>query len=101
MLNVGFFCCGSDPINTYEDAGSILNLLSGLRIQHCHELQCGSLGQVELGTGRNGKCGWLFYPHTTIGIGGEEVIGTAAPDAGPRRQVMSFPALAGLGALGT
>ena len=78
-----------------------LNLLSGLRIWHCHELQCGSLGQVELGTGRSGKWGWLFYPYTTIGIGGEEVIGTAAPDAGPRRQVMSFLALAGLGALGT
>ena len=33
----------------HEDAGSIPAPLRGLRIQHCHELQCRS--QMQLGSG--------------------------------------------------
>ena len=30
----------TNPTSIHEDVGSILALLSGLRIQHCHELWC-------------------------------------------------------------
>ena len=51
------------PTSIHEDSGSILALLSGLRMQCCHELWCRSQTQLRFGVA------WLDLARSWIWLG--------------------------------
>ena len=57
-----------NPTNMHEDAVLIPGLFSGLRIQHCHELWCGSQTQLRYGVDVAVVQASAYSPDSTLSL---------------------------------